>query len=79
MDQQEIMEKLTKIFQDEFDDDELIIFEDMTPDDIDDWDSMTMVSLMSNIASEFSLKFSMGELKKIHSIGDIVRMIIDRK
>lgn len=78
MDKQKIIEDLTKIFRDEFDDDELIIFEDTTPDDIDGWDSMTMVSLMSNIAGEFSLSFNMGELKRIHSVGDIVRIIMNR-
>ncbi len=78
MDRQSVMEKLTKLFRDEFDDDELVIFEDTTPDDIDEWDSMAMVSLMSNIAGEFSLKFSMGELKNIHSVGDIVHVILNR-
>ncbi len=79
MTRDEIMKELTEIFQDEFDDESLKIDEAMTPEDLEDWNSLSMVNLMSTIAAQFSINFNMGELRKIQSVGDIVELILSRK
>lgn len=79
MKRDEIMKELTEIFQDEFDDESLKIDEAMTPEDLEDWNSLSMVNLMSTIAAQFSINFNMGELRKIQSVGDIVELILGRK
>ncbi|MXP75583.1 acyl carrier protein [Lachnospiraceae bacterium WCA-9-b2] len=79
MTRDEIMKELIEIFQDEFDDESLKIDEEMILDDLEDFSSLSMVNLMSTIAAEFSINFSMGELRKIQSVGDIVELILGRK
>lgn len=79
MTRNEIMKGLTEIFQDEFDDESLKIDEAMTPEDLEEWNSLSMVNLMSTIAAEFLINFNMGELRKIQSVGDIVELILGRK
>ncbi|WP_286152725.1 acyl carrier protein [Sporofaciens musculi] len=79
MKRDEIMKELIEIFQDEFDDESLKIDEAMTPEDLEDWNSLSMVNLMSTIAAQFSINFNMGELRKIQSVGDIVELILGRK
>lgn len=79
MTRDEIMKELIEIFQDEFDDESLRIDEAMTPEDLEDWNSLSMVNLMSTIAAQFSINFNMGELRKIQSVGDIVELILGRK
>lgn len=79
MTRDEIMKELIEIFQDEFDDESLKIDEAMTPEDLEDWNSLSMVNLMSTIAAQFSINFNMGELRKIQSVGDIVELILGRK
>lgn len=79
MDKKNILLKLTEIFKDEFDDEELIINERTSPEDIEEWNSLTMVNLMSTIANEFSINFNMGELKNIHCVEDIIEIIFNRQ
>ena len=44
-----IYERLTQVFRDFFDDDSIVIDEDTTADDIDDWDSLSHITLMSAV------------------------------
>ena len=44
-----IMEKLNEIFQDIFDDDTLVITENTTANDIEDWDSLEHINLVSAV------------------------------
>ena len=54
-----IMEKLNEIFQDIFDDDTLVITENTTANDIEDWDSLEHINLVSAVEKAFGMKFRM--------------------
>ena len=49
-------ERLQEIFRDIFDDEELIIREDMSANDIEDWDSLAQINLIIAIEKEFKVK-----------------------
>ena len=49
MSREEILEKLNEIFRDIFDDEEINLSEETTPDDIEDWDSLGHVYLTAEI------------------------------
>ena len=57
-----IMEKLNEIFQDIFDDDTLVITENTTANDIEDWDSLEHINLVSAVEKAFGMKFRMQEV-----------------
>ena len=59
MNKTEIFEKLNGIFRDVFDDEDITVTETTTAADIEDWDSLTHIMLLSAIEDEFDVKFDM--------------------
>lgn len=72
------MEILNGIFQTVFDDDTIQIRPEMTADDIDGWDSLSHVNLITAIEARFNLLFSQKELLTLKNIGDLHRIIAAR-
>lgn len=72
MSTEQIIEKLTEIFQDVFDDDTVIIDENTTPQDIDGWDSLQHITLLSAIGDEFDCSFSLDQMIEIQSVADMI-------
>ncbi|MBQ3842934.1 MAG: acyl carrier protein [Ruminiclostridium sp.] len=70
-----IYKRLTQVFRDYFDDDSIEIDEDTTADDIDDWDSLSHITLMSAIEDEFGVKFTMGEVSGMENVGEMAEII----
>jgi len=71
-------ERLNQIFQLVFDDDSLEICPDMTANDVEGWDSLSHVNLITTIEAKFNIRFSQKELLKQRSVGDLI-IDIDRK
>ncbi|MCH5324078.1 MAG: acyl carrier protein [Eubacterium sp.] len=75
MEEQEIYERLNEVFRDVFDDDELEVEEGTTADDIDDWDSLSHITLISAVEDEFGIRFKMGEVSSMKNVGEMVEII----
>jgi acyl carrier protein len=75
MDEHEIYERLTKIFEDVFDEDSIKITPDLTAKDVDGWDSLTHIRLMLTVEKAFKIKFSAAEIGKLENVGDLVKLI----
>ena len=71
----DIFEKLTAVFQDVFDDDSITIGEDTTASDIEDWDSLTHISLLSSVEDEFDIRFDMKAVQELKNVGAMVDLI----
>ncbi len=70
-----IKERLQEIFRDVFDDEDLVITEEMTADDIEDWDSLAQINLIIAIEKEFNVKFKLDEVSKLKNIGEMIEKI----
>lgn len=79
MDKKNIQDKLTDIFKDVFDDDNISISDDTTADDIDDWDSLSQIRIIATIEKEFSIKFAFEEVASLNNVGDMIKIIEDKK
>jgi len=75
MTRNDIYQKLNGIFQDIFDDDSIMVNDDTTADDIDDWDSLSHISLIAAIEDEFSIKFDMKTVFRMKNVGEMVSII----
>lgn len=75
MNREEIFEKLTEVFEDVFDDEDLEISETITSDDIEGWDSLVHINLIGSIEDEFGIKFAMEDLKNLESVSKIIDRI----
>lgn len=71
----EIMEKLIEICFEVFENDELEITEETTAADIDEWDSLSHLSLINEIEMEFDFKFKMSEIQSLKNVGSLVEVI----
>jgi len=71
MTRNEILEKVTAIFRDVFDDENIIITDTTTAADIEDWDSLTHITLISEIEDAFDFKFSMKEVLGMKDVGEM--------
>lgn len=78
MTKDEIYERLTDVFRDVFDDDSIVIADDTTADDIEDWDSIEHITLIGAVESEFGVRFKMGEVSGMKNVGEMVRIIMER-
>ena len=71
----EINSKLTDIFRDVFDDDSIVLRDDMTADDIEEWDSMSHVTLVVAAEQTFGIKFRTAEIEELKNVGDFEHLI----
>ena len=63
---------LTDIFRMVFDDDAIQIHPDMTANDVDGWDSLSHVNLITTIEAKFDIRFTQKELLKQRNVGDLI-------
>tara|TARA_B110000977_G_scaffold121820_1_gene156665 strand:+ start:484 stop:723 length:240 start_codon:yes stop_codon:yes gene_type:complete len=74
-----VIEKLLPIFQNIFDDDNLIITNLTAAKDISEWDSLAHIRLIVAIEKSFNLRFSANEISKLKNVGDVVDLIMLKK
>ena len=75
MDRNEIFERLNNVFADVFDDDTITVSEDTTAADIDGWDSLMHITLISAVEDEFDIKFDMKSVVAMKNVGDMADVI----
>ena len=57
MNEQQIFDAVQNIFRDNFDDDSLVLTRETTADDIEDWDSLEQINLLTAMEKQFGVKF----------------------
>ncbi len=78
MTREEVFAKLTEVFQDVFDDEEITLSEETTADDIEDWDSLMHITLISEVEDAFDVHFSMKDVPGMHNVGEMVTLILEQ-
>lgn len=76
--QEAITERLTQVFQDVFDDDELTIHRDMTARDIDDWDSLMHITLVLAVEKAFGIRLKAAEVGALENVGQMIDLLHKR-
>ena len=71
----EIYSRLTPIFQDILDNDDIIATPELTADDVPEWDSLTHVRLVLAVQKAFSVKFSAADVSNLKNVGDLANLI----
>ncbi len=78
MDQREVFDRLNRVFREVFDDETIRVTPKTTADDIDDWDSLEHITLISAVEREFRMKFKMGEISSMKNVGEMARIVTER-
>lgn len=76
MTREEILKKVESIFRDIFDEDELLVIESTNSDDIEDWDSLNHINLVTSIEREFGIKFTLEELTNLPDVGAMISLML---
>ncbi len=69
-----IFEKLNEVFSDVFDED-ITVTAETTSSDIEDWDSLTHITLISEVEDAFGIKFAMKDVLGMKNVGEMVDII----
>jgi acyl carrier protein len=75
MSREEILTKITATLREVFEDKNLVVTDATTAKDVDEWDSLNHITIISNIERAFKVKFALGELMKLQNIGQMIDLI----
>ena len=72
------MDRLTEVFREVFEDDDLQITRATTAADVEGWDSLMHVTLIVNVEKAFGVRFSSSQVAGLKDVGELLD-IIDAK
>ncbi len=75
MNRPDIFAKLTEVFHDVFENDDIVLSDATKADDIEGWDSLANVRLMVTVEQAFRTKFSAAEISNLKNVGEMVSLI----
>jgi acyl carrier protein len=70
-----ILARLCEVFQEVFDDDDLVVTRDTSAREVGEWDSLMHINLVLNVEKEFSVRFSSSEVAVLQNVGQLVDLI----
>jgi acyl carrier protein len=70
-----ILEEVQSIFRDILDQPDLILTRDSNANNVEDWDSLAHVNLVTAIERHYKIKFALGELQELKNVGDMIDLI----
>ncbi len=76
MNENTILDAIQPIFHDVFDDDTLVITRQTSAADIEDWDSLEQINLLTAMEKEFKVKFSLGDVRNLQNVGDLIDLLV---
>jgi acyl carrier protein len=71
----ELIDTVTSIFREVFDDETLVLNDNMSASDIDEWDSLTHIRLIVSHEIEFGIKFSIAEVSELNNVGEFINLL----
>ena len=75
MNRTEILEKLNEVFHDVFDNNDIVVTEQTNANDIEEWDSLIHITLISAVEDEFDVSFDMETVVSMKNVGDMINAI----
>lgn len=76
MDRDEILKQLSLIFEEVLKQPGLKIDYNMSADDIDGWDSLSNMTIISEIEKKWNVHFKLRDIVRMKDIGDMIDVII---
>jgi len=74
----ELYARLTPIFRDIFDDDDLTPTPTLSADQVDGWDSLAHINLVVAIEQDFGVRFAATEIEGLSNVGEFVGVLASK-
>jgi acyl carrier protein len=71
----DILEQLQPIFRDILDQPDLVLTRESNASNVEDWDSLAHINLVTATEKHFKIKFALGELQELKNVGDMCDLI----
>lgn len=71
----DILEQLQEIFRDVLDQPDLVLTRASNASNVEDWDSLAHINLVTSIEKHYRIKFALGELQDLKDVGDMADLI----
>ena len=78
MSRENVLAKVNEVFHEVFDDDNIVVKEEMTAADIKGWDSLRHITLIEEIEDVFDIRFAMKEVNVMKNVGEMIDIIVQR-
>ena len=78
MEQTQILKELNKIFIEVFEDDSIVLAENTTTSDIDAWDSLNHIQMITAVEKKYKIRFKLNELLNFKNVGDLSKSIEEK-
>lgn len=78
MEKNEILNQVQEIFRDVLDNEDIVLTNETTANDIEEWDSLSHIQLIVAIEKNFKIKFTSLEIMKWKNVGEMVDTIYQR-
>lgn len=76
MSREQILNELNVIFRDAFMDDKLTITEKTCAADIEDWDSLMQITLITAIEKKYDVEFSLNDVQGLENVGGMIDLVL---
>lgn len=78
MEKNEVLAKVQEIFQDVLDNEDIVLTDESTADDIEEWDSLSHIQLVVAIEKCFGIKFTSKEILSWQNVGAMIDCICSK-
>ena len=75
MEQDQIFAKLTPIFHEAMDNDNIQLSRSLSADDVEQWDSLSHIRLILAVEQAFHVRFQTMEIGDLKNVGDMVDLV----
>lgn len=75
MNREQIAAKFTEMLRELAENDDIVLTDETTADDVDEWDSLLHVNLIIAMEAEFSIRFETDEINAPENVGQVYDLI----
>jgi len=79
MERKDILAQVQDVFREELEVDDLVLTDETTADDVEEWDSLSHVQLVVALEKSFGIKFTSREILSWNNVGDLIDCIEKKK